>query len=133
MPNCDSVNARNAPTGKQRDEPVRHAAENSQQNSREGGENPNAFTEHEPAASIGKRVRQVAVRRDGAAKPREIRKGCIRRQTEHCEYGTHTDVVDRAPSRNRPDQLRQNALVTAGVRFGGTDVVRADQPGDPGQ
>jgi hypothetical protein len=90
---------------KQGDQPIRDAAEDDEENRRQGRQDHDADRMDETAAAGHERMRQKIIVGNHAAESREPGKARVRRQRQNREHARNGDVVERTPADDCPQQL----------------------------
>ena len=119
--------------GIERNQPVRYASEDDQQDSAHYGERPDAVGIHEAPAASAEAAWEVAILSNSAAKPRKICKSRIGRERQHQQDGSHGNVVERPLAGHGSGELREDASIAGLSRIGGADVIGTNQESDSPQ
>ena len=115
------------PDGIERDQFVRDAAKENQQQESQGAENHDAVAVNQAAAAMTESVRQIIVLRDGTAEARKIGERGVRGKRKNEENRDDSEVVKGTLAENRANQHRENALIAGLPRVGRNDTVALDE------
>src|SRR6516162_3957752 len=112
-----------------RNQAIGDAAEKNQQKAGSHGKNDDAVGVDQAASAIPEDVRQVVVESDRSTKARKIGKRGVGGERKDQQNRGDGHVVERAFSKYRKQEHRQNALVSGLTRVGSGDVVHFDEIG----
>ena len=102
------------PDGEERDERVRVAAKDQDQDGRQSSEHQHPVGEDQAVAQVGKLMRQVAVARQHRGHPWETGKACVGRHRQHQEGRSLDEEVDGIAVQQAARQCRQDRFFGLG-------------------